>query len=624
MANNSGGEISLPYQKGDTLVSSGIKYKVTGVTKNETELLDSELNSTTVKTEYILNNILKSRMFVEKRDRARARRETNWQIHLDNFYEREKEMGKDKMADGGMMAKGGKPKVIYTQFEEEEFEYADGGGVADKVRLKEIDRQIKEQLKTIKEFEEDDTEREYDRFGNPAPLSWNQQVVMAAEENLEKLQEERRMILKGKMADGGMMMAKGGKVPYTDKNIIAEFKDGDITFYFKDGKLFEFNHSLSEKLLSTNTISKRDLNFYGYELGSFESKKDAYDWLKNESSLEGYQDKMKWRDMMSDGGMMMAHGGKTHKSRHRKKTLEEKAMEAVGSATWFQLDKETQAGVIAELITEGILPQRMAKGAKVANDFTVTYELMDGKKVVEKYGSEEEMDAGLANFYLMNDVKDAIVGSVEEVKEVKASPAAEKPKKKGLFDTEKAVAKVAKSKETSQVVHIPGLEKEFVKFDELKAQIKNAEAEQEIIRGYIKDIAEEKYLDIYEKDRKRPTSIILESGGTEIRYTVTDKYKTMTPEKETVLQQYDNLLGTEYTFKFDNDILDKEGNNGEKIADIVNDLIANSEDIPDDLKAKLVVITKKTTVKKGTIARLLDYDNPSEILQIIEPTITLT
>jgi hypothetical protein len=30
-------------------------------------------------------------------------------------------------ADGGMMAKGSKPKVIHTQFEEEEFEYADGG-----------------------------------------------------------------------------------------------------------------------------------------------------------------------------------------------------------------------------------------------------------------------------------------------------------------------------------------------------------------------------------------------------------------------------------------------------------------------------------------------------------------
>ena len=39
-------------------------------------------------------------------------------------------MKNQSFADGGM-AKGGKPKVIHTQFEEEEFEYAEGGMMAD-------------------------------------------------------------------------------------------------------------------------------------------------------------------------------------------------------------------------------------------------------------------------------------------------------------------------------------------------------------------------------------------------------------------------------------------------------------------------------------------------------------
>ena len=295
-------------------------------------------------------------------------------------------------------------------------------------------------------------------------------------------------------------------------------------------------------------------------------------------------------------------------------------MEAVGSDTWFQLDKETQAGVIAEMISMGELPQRMAKGAKVSKDFTVEYELMDGKKVTETYGSEEEMDEGLANFYLMNDVKDAIVGGtkpevVEEVKEVVTEA---KPKKKGLFDVEKATPKVSKSKQTAPIVHVAGLEKEIKKYDELKASIKNLEAEKEIIGGVIKDVAIDKYLEIYEQQGKRPTTIIIESGGTEIGYTVMDKYKVVTPEKETVLREYDGLLGTDYTFTFDNEILDTAGKNGEKIADIINDLIENSEDIPDDLKAKVVKITKKVGVRKGTIERLLAYDNPAEILQVIE------
>jgi hypothetical protein len=97
----------------------------------------------------------------------------------------------NKYADGGMMAKGG---VL---------------SLKDKIRLREIERQIKEEEKTIKEFEEDDTETTYDRFGNPSAPSFNQQVVISAENNLERLQEERKNLLKGKkMADGGMM-AKG-------------------------------------------------------------------------------------------------------------------------------------------------------------------------------------------------------------------------------------------------------------------------------------------------------------------------------------------------------------------------------------------------------------------------------
>ncbi len=93
-----------------------------------------------------------------------------------------------KFEDGGMMAKGGKLSL------------------SDKIRLREIDKQIIEEKKTIREFEEDETEREYDRFGNPSPLTWNQLQVMASENNLEKLQEERNNLLKGKkMADGGMM-----------------------------------------------------------------------------------------------------------------------------------------------------------------------------------------------------------------------------------------------------------------------------------------------------------------------------------------------------------------------------------------------------------------------------------
>jgi len=483
--------------------------------------------------------------FSEQMQEAKKIAGDRWNTFSD---EQKKEFTKYKIMKGEIegetedyyYAKGGNPKptIIRTQFEEEEFEYADGGGIS------------------------------------------------VIESGQHSKYEDYEMVVISKEAD-----KDGGRI-FKDRFLVSA-KD------IREAK--EIATELWESKLSNSDMS-----------------------IVKVISEELYR--LKYMDKYADGGMM-AKGGKTH-SRHRKQTLEEKAMESVGSATWFQLDKETQAGVIADMLTIGALPQRMAKGAKVkdvkSGDFIVTYELMDGKKVVEKYDSEELMDEGIANFYIMNDVKDSIVGGAgaiepevvkEEVKEVKE----EKPKKKGLFDVEKAAPKVSKSKETAPVFHVDGLEKEIQRYDELKAIIKNADSEKEVIGGLIKDVAKDKYLEVYEQLGKRPTSIILESGGAEISYTVLDKYKIVTPEKETVLKEYDNLLGTDYTFTFDNEILDKEGKNGEKIADIINDLIENSEDIPDDLKSKLVKITKKVGVKKGSIERLLAYDSPSEILQVIEP-----
>jgi hypothetical protein len=198
----------------------------------------------------------------------------------------------------------------------------------------------------------------------------------------------------------------------------------------------------------------------------------------------------------------------------------------------------------------------------------------------------------------------------------------EKPKKKSLFDV--ATAAPAKTKkDAAPQVQIDGIGDEIERYDELKAIIKNAEAEQEVIGGRIREVAKDKYLEVYEKMGRRPTTIALTDDGKEILFTVQDRYKIVTPEKEEILKSYDNLLGIEVTYKFNNEVLDKENQNGEKIGDVINDLIMNSEDIPDDLKSRLLTVTRKASVKQGTIERLLDYTNPAEIFQVIEPITAL-
>jgi len=511
--------------------------------------------------------------------------------------------------NGGMMAKGGKPKVIYTQFEEEEFEYADGGETdSPEISIyKEDDERSYTGRSTIKVYYVngnigfDGRLKEYH-----SGIGWQMEFEPDNfddkesedyyDENWERIEEEivDEFYKNGtkKMADGGQtdgeMMYKMAE-EMTDSEYDTKFSELSAKQKMRVESLIRLGDT-PKLALATILLSKEN-----------DGNSDTY-------TLHRY-----------------SHGGKTYTGRHRKQTLEEKALEAVGPDTWFQLDRETQAGVIAEMVSMGALPQRMAKGAAVAEQFVVEYELIDGKKVTEKYDSEELMDEGIANFYINNDVKDAVVNPKAQAAVVEEVVVKDKTKKKSIFDVEKAVQKVAKSsKQPNPVAHIVGIEREIKKYDELKAIIKNAEAEKELIRGVILEVAKDYYLDIYEQKGERPTTITLESGGYEINYSVTDKYKTVTPEKETVLRQYDGLLGIDYTFTFDNEILDTEGTNGEKIGDIINDLIENSTDIPEDLKSKVVKMEKKVGVKKGTIKRLLSYDNPSEIFEIIEPTKTLT
>ena len=104
---------------------------------------------------------------------------------------------------------------------------------------------------------------------------------------------------------------------------------------------------------------------------------------------------------------------------------------------------------------------------------------------------------------------------------------------------------------------------------------------------------------------------------------VFDKYKKVTPEKEEILKQYDDILGIDIKYVFDNKILEKTGKNGENIGDIINDLIQNSDDISEQDKENLLLVEKKVGIKKGTIDRLMDYENPEEIFQLIDVIVGL-
>jgi hypothetical protein len=251
------------------------------------------------------------------------------------------------------------------------------------------------------------------------------------------------------------------------------------------------------------------------------------------------------------------------------------------------------------------LQSYMAKGGVTADSLKVRYTLANNEVVEVEYDSKEAMDNGIADFYLTNDVEAVEVVEVETKKE----------EKKGLFDmAKKAPAKKSASKEKPEVI-VEGIESEIARYDALKEIINNAKAEQEIIGGKLKQIGKEEFLGLYEEYNRKPDNFNLADGDEKILFIVMDKYKKVEPEKEALLEQYDGLLEKVTTYSFNPEVLDR-------IGDQVSDLILNS-DLSEADKKNLLIVETTTTIRKGSIDRLADYEDPEEIFNLIEPILAL-
>lgn len=199
----------------------------------------------------------------------------------------------------------------------------------------------------------------------------------------------------------------------------------------------------------------------------------------------------------------------------------------------------------------------------------------------------------------------------------------ERPAKKAanLFATAKQNAPEKKSsKKEKESVQVKGLAKSLARYDELKESIKNSEAEMEVLAGTIKQVGKEKFLELYETRNRKPESFHLADGDHKVLYIVQDAYKGdrsgMSAEKIALFEDFDDVLETNTTYSFNPDVLNRVG-------DKISQIIMSSKLISDEDKANLIVATSKTTIKKGTIEKLMDYDNPTMMFELIEPIVAL-
>lgn len=277
--------------------------------------------------------------------------------------------------------------------------------------------------------------------------------------------------------------------------------------------------------------------------------------------------------------------------------------------------------LLLQMADEGIY----AKGGGVAEPiYVVSYKMKDANKVVEKLFSD--MDSAELFHETLEEDEDLVVSPiVERIPETKnpESKLPEQPKKASLFTTAKKAPATAAAKKKRERVEVDGIEDDIKKYDELKAIINNAKAEQEIIGGKLKEIGVDKFIELYEERGSRPANFDLADGAENILLEVTDRYLKVDSEKAELLKNYDGLLEETTTYKFTPELLEKEVANGMTIGEIVSSLIQGTDLISEEDKARLIVAETSMKVKKGTINNLLNYENPRLIFDLIQPILAL-
>lgn len=187
--------------------------------------------------------------------------------------------------------------------------------------------------------------------------------------------------------------------------------------------------------------------------------------------------------------------------------------------------------------------------------------------------------------------------------------------KGNLFATNTKVKETAKKPEKKLLI-APKLDDKIKRWAELKTMIDQATAEAKMLEGDIKEVGRELFITEYSVNKVTPDSFrIKDNTGNSCLFICTDKYTAIDEGKAEILRHKD-LLNENVTYKFNPELVEKYGQ-------ILSDLINDSQDIEEEDKANLISGELTFAVKKGAIDRLLHYENPAQIFELINPIVSI-
>ena len=155
------------------------------------------------------------------------------------------------------------------------------------------------------------------------------------------------------------------------------------------------------------------------------------------------------------------------------------------------------------------------------------------------------------------------------------------------------------------------------RYADLKHQIEALTGELKMIEGDIKVRGKELFLQQYKIEKRTPDNFkIQDDTGATCLFIVMDKYTSVDDTKAELLREYDGVLGENVVYKFNPELVEKYGA-------VISDLIASSPDIEEEDKGNLISGEKTYVVNKGSIDRLLQFANPEQVLELINPICSL-
>ncbi len=186
-----------------------------------------------------------------------------------------------------------------------------------------------------------------------------------------------------------------------------------------------------------------------------------------------------------------------------------------------------------------------------------------------------------------------------------------------LFAAGTKIKEPAKKVADKKIILTPLLDDKIKRFAELKATIEAATGELKMIEGDIKATGKEVFMKEYFLQKSTPENFKMQDKtGASCMFICMDKYTLVDETKAEVLSQFDGLLGQKVVYTFNAELVEKYGF-------LLSKLIMNCKDIEPEDKGNLITGEKSYSVVKGSIDRLLQYDNPEEIFELINPICSL-